>query len=601
MSNLNATFCSGFNDENIKGSIKNLTLTNVNVKNTGDYTGALIGAVENFEITQVVISSGTVESEGKVLGGICGGASEKATFIACDNRAQIKNPNNVATLVGGICGSMAYSSTISQCANYGNVETQSNNVGGICGSSEWSCSITTSANYGNITGYNLVGGILGYIKASSISNSATTGDIICYNSGGLVIGTCDKENTLSNMVAYNSDATLTVNGKVWFENTAIGSIGGSNTGTCTAFTSDQFASGLVAWELNSGKTDGTQAWYQNLSAKNGDAYPVLRKTGKNTVYSVLYCDGTSTTFTNSDKDNVVHFMTGATMFDTDKKIYQKDCQREGCGHIGYYATSDGSVKATYEDGRYKVASYTLTDAIPYDSKAEFTVTSLAYNRTFSHDKWVAVYVPFAINCDELPTDMEMAVVNNFHEYEQEDGSYNVVLEVNRQTSGTIPALTPCVMRMKTTPAEATEKEIQLTNVPFSPAADNFIDCSSVKRYYKFTGSIAEKEAGSLNDGTDFVLNLGKLNKANEKTSLKAQRWYLSATDRPGYSGASVASLRSIAIQVVGESDVTGIDDIHVVTEKATSAREGIFDLQGRRLNSEPSEGVYIKNGIKYVK
>ena len=596
-------FGYGFsNDENIKGSIKNLTLTNVNVKNTGDYTGALIGDVDNFEITQVVISSGTVESKGIVLGGICG-ASENATFIACENRAQIKNPNNEATLVGGICGSMANSSTISQCANYGNVETQSNHVGGICGNSQNTCSITTSANYGNITGYDCVGGILGHIENSSISNSTTTGDIICYNGGGLVIGICDGENTLSNLVAYNSDATLTAHGEVRSENTAIGGIGSSstNTGTCTAFTSDQFASGLVAWELNSGKTDGTQAWYQNLSAKNGDAYPVLRKTGENTVYSVLYCNGTNTTFTNSDEDDVVHFMTGATMFDTDKKIYQKECQREGCGHIGYYATSDGSVKATYEDGRYKVASYTLTDAIPYDSKAEFTVTSLAYNRTFSHNKWVAVYVPFAINCDELPTDMEMAVVNNFHEYEQEDGSYNVVLEVNRQTSGTIPALTPCVMRMKTAPAEATEKEIQLTNVPFSPAADNFIDCSSVKRYYKFTGSIAEKEAGSLNDGTDFVLNLGKLNKANNQTSLKAQRWYLSATDRPGYSGASVASLRSIAIQVVGESDVTGIEDIHVVTEKATSAREGIFDLQGRRLNSEPSEGVYIKNDTKYVK
>ena len=62
-------------------------------------------------------------------------------------------------------------------------------------------------------------------------------------------------------------------------------------------------------------------------------------------------------------------------------------------------------------------------------------------------------------------------------------------------------------------------------------------------------------------------------------------------------------LRSISINVIGDSDgdVTGIDDIHVVTEKATSVREGIFDLQGRRLNSEPTNGIYIKNGVKYVK
>ena len=51
------------NDENIKGVIKNLTLANVNVKNTAGCTGALIGGADNFEITQVVISSGTVEGE----------------------------------------------------------------------------------------------------------------------------------------------------------------------------------------------------------------------------------------------------------------------------------------------------------------------------------------------------------------------------------------------------------------------------------------------------------------------------------------------------------------------------------------------------------
>ena len=34
------------------------------------------------------------------------------------------------------------------------------------------------------------------------------------------------------------------------------------------------------------------------------------------------------------------------------KIYQSECQRDGCGHIGYYATSDGTVVAneTYDLG-----------------------------------------------------------------------------------------------------------------------------------------------------------------------------------------------------------------------------------------------------------
>ena len=157
------------------------------------------------------------------------------------------------------------------------------------------------------------------------------------------------------------------------------------------------------------------------------------------------------------------------------------------------------------------------------------------------------------------------------------------------------------MPMNTALTEPVVMTMYFSNAAFSAAAVNFIDCASMERYYKFTGSLAGMEAGSLNDGTDFVLNQGKLNKANEKTSLKAQRWYLSATDRNGNSSASIASLRSIAIEVVGESDVTGIEDIHVITEREAPVREGIYDLQGRKLNSEPAEGIYIKNGIKYVK
>ena len=265
------------------------------------------------------------------------------------------------------------------------------------------------------------------------------------------------------------------------------------------------------------------------------------------------------------------------------------------------------MEARYEDGVYKVPFFGLDDGLAYDNEAKFTVEDLTYTRTFSHDKWVAVYVPFAIDCSQLQNDnrVEMAVINNFHEYEQTDGSYNVVLEVKRKTSGTIPALTPCVMRsMAAAPIGGTVTHyINLSNAVFSPAADKYIDCSSVERYYKFTGSLAGIGKYIFNEVTDFVLNEGTLYKANHETTLKAQRWYLSAEDRSISSTSSAAMLRSISINVIGDSDgdVTGIEDIHVVTEKVTSVRDGIFDLQGRRLNSEPTKGMYIKNGVKYVK
>ena len=588
------------NDENIKGVIKNLTLANVNVKNTAGCTGALIGGADNFEITQVVISSGTVEGEISVVGGICGEADTESKFLSCENRAQIKSQTDNTNNIGGICGNVN-SSHIEKCANYGNINSQGVNVGGICGSSIGSSSITTSANYGDIVGKNSVGGIIGYASNASISNSLTTGDVkLITVAAGFVIGCCYNAITLSNTVAYNSGATLTDG-----ETTHTLAIGytdssASVTGSCTGYTTDEFNSGHVAWTLNQGSTDGTQVWYQNLSADGRDAYPVLKSTGGNTVYSVQYCDGTGTAYSNSNE--AVHRMPEETTLNSEQHIYQKVCQRDGCGHIGYYATSDGSVEAKLEDGIYKVESFTLADATAYNSEAEFTATSLTYKRTFYDDKWMAVYVPFAIDCSKLDADYEMATINNFHEYEQEDGTYNVVLEVKRVTKGgTIPALTPCLMRMKTAPAAEVEKTLTFENAAFSAAADKSIDCSSVTRYYQFFGTLNGKKG--LTAATDLVLNAGKLYKTTESTVLLPQRWYLSATDRTSTPVETASMLRSISINVIGDGEATGIEDIHVNTESGADASgsTGIYDLQGRKINSEPTKGMYIKNGKKYIK
>ena len=370
-------------------------------------------------------------------------------------------------------------------------------------------------------------------------------------------------------------------------------------------TTAQFKSGEVCYLLNEGKTDGTQIWYQNLAAE-GDTWPICNNTGNNTVYNaILFCGGTSNAgniYANTTKVKIDHDMTGDVSLNSEQHIYQSECQRDGCDHIGYYATSDGNVEAKLEDGIYKVESFTLADATAYNSEAEFTATSLTYKRTFYDDKWMAVYVPFAIDCSKLDADYEMATINNFHEYEQEDGTYNVVLEVKRVTKGgTIPALTPCLMRMKTAPAAEVEKTLTFENAAFSAAADKSIDCSSVTRYYQFFGKLNGKKG--LTADTDFVLNAGKLYKTSESTVLLPQRWYLSATDRTSTPVEPATMLRSISINVIGDGEATGIEDIHVNTESGADASgvTGIYDLQGRKINSEPSKGMYIKNGKKFIK
>lgn len=298
-----------------------------------------------------------------------------------------------------------------------------------------------------------------------------------------------------------------------------------------------------------------------------------------------------------------HSMSDAITFDESKSIYTKGCTRN-CGHNEYFATSDASVAAQPNDDAsvFTVDKFTLNDATAYDSKAEFTVTNLEYKRSFAHDKWQALYVPFSIDCSQLTEEYEMATINNFHEFEQKDGKYNIVLEVKPVTNGTtIPALTPCLIRMKQAPETAEAKTLQFTNVSFAAAADKKIDCASVTRYYQFLGTLNAKTG--FDTTSDFVINEGELWKAGSDTELNPQRWYLSASDRTGSELNPSVQLSRIAIHVIGGDETTDIDGIYVKTdtEDVSSTRQGIYDLQGRKLSEEPTSGIYIKDGKKYVK
>lgn len=298
-----------------------------------------------------------------------------------------------------------------------------------------------------------------------------------------------------------------------------------------------------------------------------------------------------------------HNMSGEVTFNASKHIYQKGCTRN-CGHNEYFATSDASVAAQPNGDvtAFTVDKFTLNDATAYDNKAEFTVTDLEYNRSFSHNKWQAVYVPFSIDCSQLSDEYEMATINNFHEFDQKDGTYNIVLEVKPVTNGaTIPALTPCLIRMKQAPATAEAKTIHFSATSFDAAADKKIDCASVTRYYQFLGTLNAKTG--FDTTSDFVINEGALWKAGSDTKLNPQRWYLNASNREGSLLNPSVQLSRIAIHVIGGDETTGIDGIYVKTdtEDVSSSRQGIYDLQGRKLSVEPTSGIYIKDGKKYVK
>lgn len=266
---------------------------------------------------------------------------------------------------------------------------------------------------------------------------------------------------------------------------------------------------------------------------------------------------------------------------------------------GYEISGDYTIRIS-GDWPVTVDAMTLTDAEAYEQPnvdGKPVVTNLTYKRNFTHTKWQPLYVPFAIKSLEvLPQGIELACINNFHEYEDAEGQNKVVLEIKKVTSGTLHPNTPFLIRA----IEAGEKTITMTNVALEEAKDAWISCASVTRYYYFCGTYQAISAGDLHADYDYTMTEGVL--YHPEGTLSPQRWYLSTEDGEAIIDAeSSEAPRSIEVRVIGEGEVTAIKDINFITTPATDKAEGLYDLQGRRLNAEPTHGVYVKNGQKTIK
>lgn len=428
----------------------------------------------------------------------------------------------------------------------------------------------------------------------------STGDNTVY--GGYQHGSKDGcfSNTNLHSVAYNAEAEDEANG-----NHDLSYEAGEYTWT-EAEDNTQVPSVAVTYTCKvCGKTETPQMTVEH-DAEHDNVEATCTEDGHK-YYKTSYAFNAKAIFSNAYTQTLPalgHNMSEDVTFNDSKGIYQKGCTRADCDYHDYYATRDGSIEAKPNDdaSAFTVEAFTLNDATVYNSKAEFTVKKLTYNRTFKHDGWQAVYVPFELKCDQIPADYEVATINNFHEFEQKDGSSNTVLEVKPvKNSITIPALTPCLIRMKQAPATAEAKTLQFTNVSFAAAADKKIDCASVTRYYQFLGTLNAKTG--FDTTSDFVINEGELWKIGSDTKINPQRWYLNASNREGSLLNPSVQLSRIAIHVIGGDETTGIDGIYVKTdtEDVSSSRQGIYDLQGRKLSEEPTSGIYIKDGKKYVK
>lgn len=582
---------------------------NVNTTGTNTmYTGILAGYAYASTNSPAHIKGIKTTNNCTVIGqedtgGIVGSA--KINLENCENRSSVKGTR----LVGGIAGSCT-ERNIKRCTNYGTVENDGSYIGGIIGYA-YGTSIEDCANYGKITstGWH-AGGIAGKtLENSSIQNVFSYGDMTYANGSGIIIGYIDGILTAKGIVAYNKEALLnnsSENIKVVDSGSLTFEDGKEEANVVKAFTKQQIKSGEVALALNDNKTSGDLAWYQKLG-ENGDAYPVLKSTGDNTVYHGKECDKITDVYTNDNsifgEDGAVPHVFEMAGHPDANGLYGDVCincnaNNENIKYIQHFCGILGNnLKLTYADGKYTAKAVTLTDGEAYNSPVDIEVADFKYIRTFDAYKWQSLYVPFRMSLEQLTsnglnvaTPVDIEVVNKTV----------TRLNVKKLKSGSSKANYPSLIMCESDG----EKTIELADVTLSASKEKFIDCMSMTRKYVFNGVYQANKnlASNSEDAINYIIKDGGLVLRTDDDVPAPQSWYMNVTIRENPFGGADEPLSSDAktmpIYVIGEGYATGIENVNTAEEHIL---HGIYDLQGRKLSQEPESGIYIKDGKKYVK
>lgn len=585
-----------------------------NVSTTGTktmYTGILAGYAYASTNSPAHIKGIKTTNNCTVIGqedtgGIVGSA--KINLENCENRSSVKGTR----LVGGIAGSCT-ERNIKRCTNYGTVENDGSYIGGIIGYA-YVTSIEDCANYGKITSTGwYAGGIAGStLKNSSIQNVFSYGDVTNTNTNdkpGIIIATVNGTLTAKGIVAYNKEALLN-NSSENIKTVGVGSLtfedGKEEADVVKAFTQQQIKSGEVALALNDNKTSGDLSWYQKLG-ENGDAYPVLKSTGDNTVYHGKECDKITDVYTNDNsifgEDGAVPHVFEMAGHPDANGLYGDVCIncnannenikyiKDFCGILG------NNLKLTYADGKYTAKAVTLTDGEAYNSPVDIEVADFKYIRTFDAYKWQSLYVPFRMSLEQLTSNgLNVATPVDIEVVNETITRLNVQKLKPGSSKANYPSLIMC--------ESDGEKTIELADVTLSASKEKFIDCMSMTRKYVFNGVYQANKnlASNSEDAINYIIKDGGLVLRTDDDVPAPQSWYMNVTIRENPFGGADEPLSSDAktmpIYVIGEGYATGIENVNTAEEHIL---HGIYDLQGRKLSQEPESGIYIKDGKKYVK
>ena len=601
------------------------TITNLYINATQAYMG-LFGRIYKSTIKNLTFENANVTNTENDIGILAGYAGNGNTLqnIKISNTCQIKGGNDFTGGIAGYLDGNAYN-----CVNYATVQG-TEDVGGLVGYFE-SGTIKDCANYGDITGTSNVGNLIGNAYTCNLNNVLGTGNVTATNTkpGGILVGIIENSSgsTASGILAYSSSAKLTINGteqagdavKAIGDGSLAYPEGKNEADVIKAFNPEQLNSGEVAWLLNgstSVPTEGsTLAWYQKLLGADADAYPVLVAAEGNTVYngSFRYCDGTTSSYSNSSSDSELIHVASATLtspeFDSANHIYHMGCLNENCPEHKYAADAEGTLKATKaEDGKFYVEKLALTDAsTAINTQAQFTIKDLQYSRQLKEGQtgYVTLCLPFDINVANVTGAEKCYPVGDMmiHMATNDASVLKFVLMLDEQS--VIKAGTPMIVKLA---AENAAQKLVATaqNVEYSanffanPAAKSLTlrDWDGKSGFMTICHELTNASIGGVYTTTPMAEGSYSF-RADGKFGihtgdLSPYRIYLNV--QPSQSASSRTMLFSIGLP--DDSSTTGIRIISLGDGKQTGS-SAIYTLEGQRVKGTPRKGIYIKNGKKF--
>lgn len=601
--------------------VENVSTTNTNTVCTGILAGCANAYVNSYSahIKGIKTTDNCTVIGQDETGGIVG--DTQINLENCENHSSVKGTR----CVGGIVG-YSLVTNIKRCTNYGTVVSDNNYIGGIIGDAQFA-SIEDCANYGKIssTGW-YTGGIAGQTFGNRrIQNVFSYGDVTNTNDNpGIIIGNVEGTLTAKGIVAYNRGALLNnsfvdINnivgeGRLTFED------GKEEADVVKAFTKQQIKSGEVAWLLNgstSVPTEGsTLAWYQKLGE---NAYPVLTAAEGNTVYhgSFRYCDGTTSSYSNSSSDSELIHVASATLiipvFDADKHIYHMGCSNENCPEYKYVADADGTLEAKAEDGKFYVEKLALNDAsTAINTQAQFTIKDLQYSRQLTEGQtgYVTLCLPFDIKAAEVAGAEKCYPVGDMmiHMPTNDASVLKFVLMLDEQS--VIEAGTPMVVKLAAENASqnlvATAQNVEYNaNFFAAPAIKSLTlrDWDGKSGMMPICHDLASAIIGGVYTAT--TLGTGSYSLREDGTFgiyenvLSPYRVYLNIQT----SQSAPSRTMMFSIGMPDDSSTTGIRIINMADGMQTGSSvksAAIYTLEGQRVKGTPRKGIYIKNGKKFI-